>query len=127
MLTSCAIASAANAAARPDSNEARAPGRPGPDRPAGAGRVHPVLLEAALYTWSVVYTNDLPPFRDRLPYVAAAVDLAEGPRMMTTVVGCDPLTLCVGLRLHVSLPTAALESGDGEQPVAAPVFRPVSR
>ena len=81
--------------------------------------------EAVLYTWSVVYANDLPPFRDRLPYAAAVVDLAEGPRMMTTVVGCDPLTLCVGMRLHVSLPTASPECGDGEQPVAAPVFRPV--
>ena len=29
--------------------------------------------------------NDLPPFRDRLPYIAAVVDLAEGPRLMTTI------------------------------------------
>lgn len=35
---------------------------------------------ATLYTWSVVYTNDLPPFPERLPYVAAVVDLEEGPR-----------------------------------------------
>ncbi|MER7403907.1 OB-fold domain-containing protein [Streptomyces sp. NPDC000070] len=42
---------------------------------------------ATLYTWSVVHRNDLPPFADRTPYVAAVVDLAEGPRMMTEVVG----------------------------------------
>ena len=43
---------------------------------------------ATLYTWSVVYQNDLPPFGERVPYVAAVVDLEEGPRMMTNVVDC---------------------------------------
>ncbi|MFG3659328.1 Zn-ribbon domain-containing OB-fold protein [Streptomyces sp. NPDC047706] len=42
---------------------------------------------ATLYTWSVVHRNDLPPFDGRTPYVAAVVDLAEGPRMMTEIVG----------------------------------------
>ena len=37
---------------------------------------------AALYSWSVIYSNDQPPFRDRVPYVAAIVDLEEGPRMI---------------------------------------------
>lgn len=41
---------------------------------------------ATLYTWSTVHRNDLPPFGDRTPYVAAVVDLAEGPRMMTELV-----------------------------------------
>ncbi|QCD56530.1 Zn-ribbon domain-containing OB-fold protein [Streptomyces hawaiiensis] len=41
---------------------------------------------ATLYTWSVVHRNDLPPFSDRVPYVAAVVELAEGPRMMTEIV-----------------------------------------
>jgi uncharacterized OB-fold protein len=47
----------------------------------------PASGRATLYTWSVVHRNDLPPFADRTPYVAAVVDLAEGPRMMTEVVG----------------------------------------
>ncbi|MET9504031.1 OB-fold domain-containing protein [Streptomyces sp. NPDC006622] len=42
---------------------------------------------ARLYTWSVVHRNDLPPFGERTPYVAAVVDLAEGPRMATELVG----------------------------------------
>ncbi|MFJ8593858.1 Zn-ribbon domain-containing OB-fold protein [Streptomyces sp. NPDC093598] len=44
---------------------------------------------ATLYTWSVVHRNDLPPFPDRVPYVAAVVELAEGPRMMTEIVGSE--------------------------------------
>ena len=81
--------------------------------------------DAVLYTWSVVHVNDLPPFRDRLPYVAAVVDLAEGPRMMTAVVGCDPATLSVGMALHVSLPTVEPGSATDPAPLAAPVFSPL--
>src|SRR5688572_31804507 len=41
---------------------------------------------ATLYTFSIVRRNDLPPFDERVPYVAAVVDLEEGPRMITEVV-----------------------------------------
>lgn len=56
---------------------------------------------ATLYTWSVVHRNDIPPFRERLPYVAAIVELAEGPRMMSNIVGIDPGSLTVGMPLAV--------------------------
>jgi uncharacterized protein len=57
--------------------------------------------EGTLYTWSVIYTNDQLPFRDRVPYVAAIVDLAEGPRMMTNVVDCPFDELAVGMAVQV--------------------------
>lgn len=76
---------------------------------------------ATLYTWSVIHRNDLPPFGERVPYVAAVVDLAEGPRMMTEVVGgvgAEPgrgrgpgpglgLELRVGMELEVTFREAA--------------------
>ncbi|NGO08471.1 Zn-ribbon domain-containing OB-fold protein [Streptomyces sp. HC44] len=71
---------------------------------------------ATLYTWSVVHRNDLPPFGERTPYVAAVVDLAEGPRMMTEVVECEADALRVGMGLEV----AFREAGE----VVVPVFRP---
>ena len=40
-----------------------------------------------IYTYSVVHVNDLPPFNERVPYVAAIVELDEGPRVMTNIVG----------------------------------------
>ena len=40
-----------------------------------------------LYTYSVVHVNDLPPFNERVPYVAAIVELDEGPRVMTNIEG----------------------------------------
>ena len=54
---------------------------------------------ATLYTWSVVRRNDLPPFHERVPYVAAIVDLAEGPRMMTNVEDCEFDRLEMGMAL----------------------------
>ena len=57
--------------------------------------------KATLYSWSVIYSNDMPPFKDRIPYVAAHVDLAEGPRMMTNVVECPFDELAVGMDLQV--------------------------
>ncbi|MDD9377062.1 Zn-ribbon domain-containing OB-fold protein [Streptomyces sp. ZAF1911] len=66
---------------------------------------------ATLYTWSVIHRNDLPPFGARAPYVAAVVDLAEGPRMMTEVVGgvgAEPgAELRVGMELEVTFREAA--------------------
>ncbi|MBT2676194.1 OB-fold domain-containing protein [Streptomyces sp. ISL-14] len=76
----------------------------------------PASGRAALYTWSVVHRNDLPPFGERIPYVAAVVDLAEGPRMMTEVVECgDGGRLRAGTELEVVF-------RDG-----VPVFRPAAR
>ena len=77
----------------------------------------PASGRAVLYTWSVVHRNDLPPFGTRTPYVAAVVDLAEGPRMMTEVVDCAESDLRVGMGLVVGF----REEGGGG--FAVPVFR----
>ena len=74
---------------------------------------------ATLYTYSIIYQNDLPPFPQRVPYVAAVVDLEEGPRMMTNVVDCDLDRVAVGMPLEV---TFREETED----VTVPVFRPAS-
>jgi uncharacterized OB-fold protein len=72
---------------------------------------------ATLYTYSTVYVNDLPPFAERLPYVAAVVDLEEGPRVMTNIIDCDPSALEIGMPVQV----AFVELTDE---ITAPVFRP---
>jgi uncharacterized protein len=72
---------------------------------------------ATLYTWSTVHVNEGQPFVDWLPYVAAVVELEEGPRLMTNVVDCDPDALAVGMELVVAFRQASPE-------VAVPVFRP---
>ncbi|MGH9211449.1 MAG: Zn-ribbon domain-containing OB-fold protein [Acidimicrobiales bacterium] len=50
-----------------------------------------------VYTFSVIRANDLPPFGPRVPYVAAVVELAEGPRVMTNLVDCEVDAVRIGL------------------------------
>lgn len=72
---------------------------------------------AVLYTWSVIHRNDLPPFGQRVPYVAAVVDLAEGPRMMTEVVGVEVGVEVgaegAGLRVGMDLEVTFREAAEG--------------
>ena len=56
---------------------------------------------ARLYSYSIVHQNDLPPFPERVPYVAAVVDLDEGPRMLSNVVDCPHDEIDVGMALEV--------------------------
>jgi uncharacterized OB-fold protein len=72
---------------------------------------------ATLYTHSTVHMNDLPPFGARVPYVVAAVDLEEGPRVMTNIVDCDPADLRIGMAVEVAFQELTPE-------ITAPVFRP---
>jgi uncharacterized OB-fold protein len=71
-----------------------------------------------LYTWSVVHVNDLPPFHERVPYVAAIVELEEGPRVMTNVRGVPFDELAAGMTLVVDFEAISDD-------VTIPVFRPV--
>ena len=73
-----------------------------------------------LYTYSVVRRNDLPPFHERVPYVAAIVDLEEGPRAMTNVVDCEFDDLAIGMPLEVTF----REISDD---YTIPVFKPVNQ
>ena len=65
--------------------------------------------DATLYTWSIVRRNDLPPFPERVPYVAAVVDLAEGPRMMSRVEGIPAEDVKIGMAVTAEI------AGSGEE------------
>lgn len=85
--------------------------------------VHPVQANGTgtLYTYSTVYVNDLAPFKERLPYVAAIVELDEGPRLMTTIDGVEPERLRVGMAVKAVF--RPLDEKDSEGPYL-PVFTP---
>lgn len=70
-----------------------------------------------LYTWSEVRSNDLPPFRSRVPYIAAIVDLDEGPRLETTIIDATEADLVIGMRVTVDF------QHDDEADLTLPVFR----
>lgn len=54
---------------------------------AGRGTVH---------SFTVVHRAAFPEFQERTPYVVALVDLEEGPRMMSNIVGADALDVAIG-------------------------------
>jgi hypothetical protein len=88
--------------------------------------VHPLQASGAgtLYTYSTVYVNDLAPFKERLPYVAAIVELDEGPRLMTTIEGADPDDLRVGM--PVAAVFRPVDDADPDSPYLT-VFTPTER
>lgn len=76
--------------------------------------------EGTLYTFSIVRQNRNPAFAPLGAYILAYVDLDEGFRMLTNVVGYDnPTDAQVGQRVRVEFEP----QDSGEYPI--PVFRPV--
>src|SRR5690606_2850592 len=57
-------------------------------------------------------------YKDAVPYVLAYVELAEGPRLMTNIVECDPEDVAVDLPVEVVFHDTGHE-------VALPRFRPL--
>jgi uncharacterized OB-fold protein len=75
--------------------------------------------KATLYAFAV-NTYGVPfPFVLDLPYVTALVDLPEGPRMISNVVGCSPGDLRNGMALEV-----VFERVEGD--VVLPRWRPAA-
>ena len=57
---------------------------------------------AKLISWVVYHTAFHPAFKDRLPYNVAVVELDEGPRLISNVIGvADPETLKIDQRLRL--------------------------
>jgi uncharacterized OB-fold protein len=60
-----------------------------------------VTGRGSIYSFSVVWENDLPPFASARPYVVAVVELDEGPRLMSTIISSPASALAVGAPVAV--------------------------
>lgn len=76
-----------------------------------------------VYTYTVTNQNQAKGFADACPYVMAYVDLDEGPRLLTNIVGCDPDTVTIGMNVVADF--AHTEREDGEA-FAVPRFTAAS-
>jgi uncharacterized OB-fold protein len=74
-----------------------------------------------IHTFTVTHQNMVPPFNTQLPYVLAYVELDEGPRVLTNVVGADPATLTIGQAVVADFASAPR---DDDEAIAVPRFRP---
>ena len=74
-----------------------------------------------LHTFSIVHRGPTPSFRDRVPYVAAIVEVESGARIPTNLVEVepDPTVIKVGMAVEVVFE-------DLNESISLPKFRPVS-
>ena len=69
-----------------------------------------------VYSYSVVRQSYHPFFRARAPYVVAWVDLEEGPRLLSNVVGVDADAVTCGMPVEVEW--------EEHESCSIPLFRP---
>jgi hypothetical protein len=72
-----------------------------------------------VWTFTVTHQNQAPGFREEVPYVLALVELEEGIRLLTNVVGCAPDAVRIGMPVTVVFEDVTPE-------VTLPKFRPAS-
>ena len=72
-----------------------------------------------LHTFAIVHRGPTPAFRDRVPYVAAIVEVESGARIPTNLVGIDPdpELIKIGMPVEVTFEEVTEE-------VSLPQFRP---
>ena len=77
--------------------------------------------KATLHAFAVVHRGPTPPFREKVPYVVAIVELEGGARMPTNLVDVepDPATVKIGMALEVVFE-------DLDENISLPKFKPAA-
>ena len=77
--------------------------------------------KGTVHTFSIVHRGPTPPFRGRTPYVAAIVELAEGAKMATNLVGVEPEPNGIKIGMPVEVVFEPLDDV-----ISLPKFKPTS-
>jgi hypothetical protein len=72
-----------------------------------------------VYSYTVVHSYGPTEFSEDTPYVVAVIDLQEGVRMMSNVVGCPPEAVKCDMEVEVVF-------DDVTEEITLPKFKPVS-
>ena len=72
--------------------------------------------QGAIYSYVVFHHPQLEGYK--APYIVAVIELKEGVRMVSNVVGINPAEVLIGMQVHVAFE----DVGGG---VVLPVFRPI--
>lgn len=73
-----------------------------------------------VYTWTVFHRAYHPSFVNEVPYAVVAVELEEGPRMITNLLDCKLNDIIIGLPVEVVFE-------DANQEISLPKFRPIKK
>jgi len=77
----------------------------------------PMSGRGKVYTWIVVHRPQHPAFFEDVPYNVAIVELEEGPRLHSRIVGCSNDAIAIGMPVEV-----VFEKKNDD--VTMPYFRP---
>jgi uncharacterized OB-fold protein len=61
----------------------------------------PARGDGVVYSYNVMHQPGSPFMADKVPYVVALVELPEGARVMTNIVGCDPAEVEIGASVTI--------------------------
>ncbi len=61
----------------------------------------PVTGRGVIYSYTVAHRAFHPAWKDDVPYVLATIELEEGVRMLTDLIGIDPNTVKIGQQVEV--------------------------
>lgn len=80
---------------------------------------HTASGKGTVYSYSVIRQSYHPFFRNEIPYTVAWIDLDEGPRLLSNIVGVDdPLNdVSIGQRVEVEW--------EEHEDVSIPLFKPI--
>jgi uncharacterized OB-fold protein len=93
------------------------PGEVCPECTSEAYEWKPVSGKAKVFSFVVYHRAYHPGFKEELPYVVAVIELDEGPRMLSNVIGCKPEDVRCDMPVEVAFEDITDE-------VALPKFRP---
>jgi uncharacterized OB-fold protein len=79
----------------------------------------PVSGKGVIYTYTIAHRPPHPVLVDQCPLAIAVVELDEGPRMITNVIGCNPNEVKIGMKVKVAF--EAIDDSDEVLPVFEPV------
>lgn len=71
-----------------------------------------------VYSYTVVYSYQPTEFSEDVPYIVAVIDLQEGVRMMSNIVGCPPEAVKCDIEVEVVF-------DDVTEEITLPKFKPV--
>lgn len=80
----------------------------------------PVSGRGEVHTYTVARRATHPAFADDVPYIIAIVELAEGPRLITNIVGCEPEAV------RIAMPVVVDYRDIAGTDFTLPVFRPAT-
>jgi uncharacterized OB-fold protein len=79
---------------------------------------HTASGKGTVYSYSIVRQSYHPFFRNLVPYAVAWIDLDEGPRLLSNVVGADVDDIEIGQKVEVEW--------EEHENLSIPLFRPAS-